>query len=201
MKELYSIQPDDYANVSLNTFQLSTNGSVVKLDTQSSSPDCKGIGTLRLKTGNPVTWRIFKNPDIKNASEGWASLTDNATNKSMRHCNGVVWASPYEANNVDFGWLLYKQPDGSYQVFNGFGNGSAGSYLGYDASSDSLKIQRDPFNWTIVPTTAPAPAPAAPPAPAPAPAPAAPNMMPFYIGGGILMCCCCLLIMMFFLLK
>lgn len=197
MKEFYTLQPDDYANVSQTNFQLALpDGTLVKLDTTSSSPGCKALGTLRTKTGNPVTWKAFRNPDIFKSTEPWASITDTNTNQSLRHCNGVVWESVYEAGNQDFAWIFYKQADGSYYLLNPF---NYGCYLGYDATMDALRNVPVPFNWKLMPVAPPAPV--VPVAAAPAPAPAAPAPAPqipmsYLIGGGILMCFCLLILVL-----
>jgi hypothetical protein len=194
MKEFYTLQADDYNVVSNTTFQLSSSGSVVKYDPASTSTSCNAIGALRLNTGTAVIWKAFRNSDIYNPTEPWASLTDMATNKAMRHCYGKVWESNYMPNTVDFAWIFYKQNDGTYYIFNPFNNGL---YLSYDSGSDSLTISTTPFNWTITPVQLPAVAPAAPPA---APPEAQVDPM-YYIGGGILMSCCCLILMVLILKK
>lgn len=135
-----------------------------------TAPDGRTIkndnGTLRLNRGRDITFDLSNRPDVYKASSGNIAISQSGTQSFMRHSGLIVYVNPFAANNGDFAWSLI--PNGSgYRIKNefsynsrawlGFGQPQLGSYLGYDAGSDSLKMM--PYDqpntwitWNITPT-------------------------------------------------
>jgi hypothetical protein len=127
-----------------------------------SFPDGRQIrndnGTLRLNRGTPITFDLVQRGDLYKSSTNVA-LQITGTQSFLRHAGLVGYAHPFAANNGDFAWQIIPQGSG-YLLKNefgyaggrwfGFGNPAVGSYLGYDAGSDTLRLMSytTPTVWT-----------------------------------------------------
>ena len=157
MKEFYTLQPEDSANVTTKgSFKIKhpTLNKYWSLD--SALTGCGG-SALRLNSGTETTFTLDKKSDIFTASEGWGGLKTSA-GKYIRHCGYVMWDGTWTPNNFDFAWVLYKQADGKYQIFNPYpGASTPGTYVGYDAAADRVLIVNPGdskiVNWVIEYTT------------------------------------------------
>lgn len=135
------------------TDALNNIGSTFKIRTAdgkywSSSARELGLG----KTGH-LFLKFNKSANLYRTHEAWSTIQDVKSKAFIRHAGYVMWdkdALPDQHLAYDFGYLLYPQPDGSFQIYNGYGGGY---FVGYDQYQNRVLIVApgDPriTNWFL----------------------------------------------------
>lgn len=94
---------------------------------------------VSLNSGTDITFGIYDDPKVNRNSEGRVALFDRATGLAMRHYGwGAITFTPFQANNWDMDWFIYKTASGKYELQNDWVINWNFLTLGYDAVNDKF---------------------------------------------------------------
>jgi hypothetical protein len=119
-----------------------------------SHPDGRTVknnnNTLQLNRGSAATFDIYNNPAVNNNKNGRVALIQGGDmSKAMRHSGYIIYTNPFSVNNSDFSWHIRANGTG-FDIYNDYGGGT---YLGYDAKADTLRVVpvAEKVTWRISP--------------------------------------------------